>query len=103
MDVARGKLPAGAVKLGAEDASWLDGVDLVVTSPGVAARFASVASRTEPASSGDRRNRTREPFPRAPIVAVTGTNGKSTVVVLLGEILKARDAAPSSAAISARH
>ena len=35
VDVERSGLPAGVVKLGAEDASWVDGVELVVTSPGV--------------------------------------------------------------------
>src|ERR1700684_3129370 len=34
-DVERGSCPAAALKLGAEDASWLDGIELVVTSPGV--------------------------------------------------------------------
>jgi len=33
--VERGRLPAGTLKLGAEDAAWMDGIDLVVTSPGV--------------------------------------------------------------------
>ena len=35
VDVDRGQLPAGALKLGAGAASWVDGIDLVVTSPGV--------------------------------------------------------------------
>ena len=82
-------MPAGALKLGAEDASWLDGIELVVTSPGVprdsillraaTARKIPVIGEIELASR----------FLDAPIAAVTGTNGKSTVVVLLGEILKA--------------
>jgi UDP-N-acetylmuramoylalanine--D-glutamate ligase len=89
VNVERGNLPAGAVKLGAEDASWVDGIELVVTSPGVprdsillraaTARKIPVMGEIELASR----------FLDAPIAAVTGTNGKSTVVVLLGEILKA--------------
>jgi UDP-N-acetylmuramoylalanine--D-glutamate ligase len=89
VDVDRTKLPAGAVKLGIEDANWLDDVELVVTSPGVprdsillrtaGARRIPVIGEIELASR----------FLDTPIAAVTGTNGKSTVVVLLGEMLKA--------------
>jgi UDP-N-acetylmuramoylalanine--D-glutamate ligase len=89
VDVERGKLPAGAFKLGAEEASWLDGIDLVVTSPGVArdsVLLRAAAERRIPVI-GEIELASR--FLDAPIAAVTGTNGKSTVVVLLGEILKA--------------
>ena len=89
VDIERSNLPAGSVKLGAEDASWLDDIELVVTSPGVprdstllrtaTARRIPVIGEMELASR----------FLETPIAAVTGTNGKSTVVVLLGEILKA--------------
>jgi UDP-N-acetylmuramoylalanine--D-glutamate ligase len=89
VDIERRDLPAGALKLGAEDAHWVDDIDLVVTSPGVprdsillraaTARRIPVIGEIELASR----------FLEAPIAAVTGTNGKSTVVVLLGEILKA--------------
>jgi UDP-N-acetylmuramoylalanine--D-glutamate ligase len=89
VDVERSGLPAGVIKLGAEDASWVDGVELVITSPGVprdsillqaaTARKIPVIGEIELASR----------FLDAPIAAITGTNGKSTVVVLLGEILKA--------------
>jgi UDP-N-acetylmuramoylalanine--D-glutamate ligase len=89
VDIDRSKLPAGAVKLGAEDASWLDGIDLVVTSPGVprdSVLLGAATSRQIPVI-GEIELASR--FLDAPIAAVTGTNGKSTVVVLLGEILKA--------------
>jgi UDP-N-acetylmuramoylalanine--D-glutamate ligase len=89
VDVDRTSLPAGYLKLGTEDASWVDDVELVVTSPGVprdsillraaTARKIPVIGEIELASR----------FLDAPIAAITGTNGKSTVVVLLGEILKA--------------
>jgi len=89
VDVERGSLPAGAVKLGAEDARWLDGIELVVTSPGVPRD--SILLRAATAAKipviGEIELASR--FLEAPIAAVTGTNGKSTVVVLLGEILKA--------------
>ena len=89
VDIDRSKLPAGVINLGPEDAYWLRDVELVVTSPGVprdsillrtaAERRIPVIGEIELASW----------FLDVPIAAVTGTNGKSTVVVLLGEILKA--------------
>jgi len=88
-DVARGDLPAGEVRLGAEDPAWLGGVDFVVASPGVprtsvlmgAARAQRIPIIGE-LELGSR-------FVSAPMVAITGTNGKSTVTVLIGEIFKA--------------
>jgi len=88
-DIDQSKLPPAAFRLGPEQAEWLDGIELVVTSPGVprdalllreaVARRIPVISEIELASR----------FIAAPIAAITGTNGKSTVTVLLGEILKA--------------
>jgi UDP-N-acetylmuramoylalanine--D-glutamate ligase len=89
VDIERDQLPAGAVKLGAEDASWVDDIDLVVTSPGVprdSVLLRAATTRRIPVI-GEIELASR--FLGAPIAAVTGTNGKSTVVVLLGEILKA--------------
>src|SRR5215813_13888708 len=88
-DADRANLPPGDLHLGPEDPNWLNGVDLVVVSPGVprdsvlvraaVQRTISVISEIELASQ----------FIEAPIVAVTGTNGKSTVTVMLGGILRA--------------
>jgi UDP-N-acetylmuramoylalanine--D-glutamate ligase len=88
-DIDRASLPPGEVKLGPEDPAWLSGVDLVVASPGVprdaplltaaVARKLPVIGEIELAAQ----------FISAPIAAITGTNGKSTVTVLLGEILQA--------------
>lgn len=88
-DIARDRLPPGDLHLGPEDPAWLRGIDLVIVSPGVpstsvltrAARDARIPLIGE-LELGYR-------FLRAPVVAVTGTNGKSTVTVLLGEIFKA--------------
>ena len=76
-------------RLGGEDRSWLDGMDLVVPSPGVPAtnplleeaskRGIEVMSEVELAYR----------FLSTPLIAVTGTNGKSTTTTLLGEILTA--------------
>ncbi len=75
--------------LGGEEREWLTGVDLVVPSPGVpednrllkeaANQRIPVLSEIELAYR----------FIRAPLVAITGTNGKSTTTTLVGEMLKA--------------
>ena len=75
-------------RLGGENRAWLAGVDLVVTSPGVpavnpllqeaGARGIKIWSEVELAYR----------FLCAPLVAITGTNGKSTTTTLVGEILK---------------
>ncbi|MGH7924314.1 MAG: UDP-N-acetylmuramoyl-L-alanine--D-glutamate ligase [Candidatus Binatus sp.] len=88
VDVERGNLPAGAVKLGAEDKGWLDGIDLVVSSPGVPRDSLLLRTATEKRIPVIGEIELASCFLNAPIAAVTGTNGKSTVVVLLGEILK---------------
>ena len=87
-DLDRTSLPRGKVCLGDHNPGWLDGVELVVSSPGVprdtvllreaVARGIRVIGEVELAAR----------FISAPIAAVTGTNGKSTVTVMLGEMLK---------------
>jgi UDP-N-acetylmuramoylalanine--D-glutamate ligase len=76
-------------RLGGEDTNWLDGVDYVIPSPGVPmenellkeamARGIAVLSEIEFAFR----------FFGAPLVAITGTNGKSTTTTLIGEMLLA--------------
>jgi UDP-N-acetylmuramoylalanine--D-glutamate ligase len=76
-----------SVTVGAQYESSLDGADLVVISPGVPYRLApleavrrrgvKVISELELASQ----------FFRSPLLAVTGTNGKSTTVTLIGKFL----------------
>ena len=78
-----------AVELGAHTESFIEGSDLVVVSPGVAE------------SSGPMLWARRRQIPimseidlafhfcPSPIVAVTGTNGKSTAVTLIADILRA--------------
>ncbi len=75
--------------LGGEDRAALDGVDCVIPSPGVpaenpllreaVARGIPVLSEIEIAYR----------FSLPPLVAITGTNGKSTTTTLVGEMLKA--------------
>jgi len=76
-------------RLGGEEKSWLDGMDYVVPSPGVpmdnlllreaVARKIPVLSEIELAYR----------YFAAPLVAITGTNGKSTTTTLIGKILQA--------------
>jgi len=76
-------------RLGGEETSWLDDMDYVVPSPGVpmdnlmlreaVARHLPVLSEIELAQR----------FFRAPLIAITGTNGKSTTTTLIGAMLKA--------------
>lgn len=82
-------LPAGVVReLGGHRAESFLGADLIVLSPGVpeipelqAARQANVPT------TGELELASR--FVQAPIVAVTGTNGKSTTTTLCGHMLAA--------------
>ncbi|MGH7878667.1 MAG: UDP-N-acetylmuramoyl-L-alanine--D-glutamate ligase, partial [Candidatus Binataceae bacterium] len=87
-DIIADGLPAGELRLGAEEPRWLADVKLVVASPGVAP--ASPLLRAAQSAGvpviGEFELASR--FIRAPIVAVTGTNGKSTVTTLLGEIFR---------------
>jgi UDP-N-acetylmuramoylalanine--D-glutamate ligase len=81
-------LPIG-YRLGGEEPQWLDGVEIVVPSPGVpmdnvllleaGKRGVTIISEIELAYR----------FLSMPLVAVTGTNGKSTTTTLIGEMLKA--------------
>jgi UDP-N-acetylmuramoylalanine--D-glutamate ligase len=77
------------VRLGGFGAELLDGVDEIVVSPGIAIDhpfLLEAARRGVPLASelelGCR-------FAEARLVAVTGTNGKSTTVTMIGEILRA--------------
>src|SRR5215510_14594468 len=75
--------------LAGEERHWLEGMDLVVPSWGVSAanpllqevnrRGIEILSEIELAYW----------FSRFPIVAITGTNGKSTTTTLVGEMLRA--------------
>jgi len=75
--------------LGGEERRWLENVDLVVPSPGVPAENPLLR---EASSSGIEILSEIEiayDFFRFPIVAITGTNGKSTTTTLVGGMLEA--------------
>jgi UDP-N-acetylmuramoylalanine--D-glutamate ligase len=79
---------SAAVKIAGYDASCLSGIDLIVPSPGVPPfnsiimealkRKVSIMSEIELAYN----------FLRCPMIAITGTNGKTTTTTLIGNILK---------------
>jgi len=77
-----------AVEIGGHTGRFLKGAELLVVSPGVAksAMPVSYAEKEKIPIISELELGYR--FTKGPIVAVTGTNGKSTVVTLLGEILK---------------
>jgi UDP-N-acetylmuramoylalanine--D-glutamate ligase len=79
---------APEIRLGIEDETLLNGIDLVVPSPGVpctAPLLVMAQQRGIPVWS---EIELAFRFLRAPVLAVTGTNGKSTTTTLLGECLR---------------
>ncbi len=92
-DADPGRLAAAGVelRLGSEEESLLEGVDLVVKSPGVPAESPLVAAGAHARDPALERGRARLPPARrgARSIGVTGTNGKTTTTELLGAILRA--------------
>ena len=92
-DADDGRLREAGVEVvgGAEDPALLDGVDLLVKSPGVpneAPLVASARSRGVPVWSEIELGYRLLPNP---IVGITGTNGKTTTTELLGAMFEAGD------------
>ena len=84
------KLPAQVERhLGGINGDWLLDADLIVASPGVALGHPILSEAVEAGIEivGDIELFCREA--QAPIVAITGSNGKSTVTTLVGEMAKA--------------
>jgi UDP-N-acetylmuramoylalanine--D-glutamate ligase len=88
-DELRAQVPDAELRTGAFDFSLLDGSAQVVISPGLSLRepVAAEALRRGLPVVGDIELFAREA--QAPIAAVTGTNGKSTVTVLLADLANA--------------
>ena len=85
-----GRLRAGGVEvhLGSEEETLLQGIDLVVKSPGVRADAPLVAgARARDIPVWDELELGARLLSN-PILAVTGTNGKTTTTALLGEMLR---------------
>ncbi|MBS0877430.1 MULTISPECIES: UDP-N-acetylmuramoyl-L-alanine--D-glutamate ligase [unclassified Tatumella] len=84
------KLPEAPQRhLGGINEDWLLEADLIVASPGMALSHPALASAADAGVEivGDVELFCREV--RAPVVAITGSNGKSTVTTLVGEMAKA--------------
>ena len=84
----RERHPRADVHCGSFDLARFEGVDLVVVSPGVSLREAPIAAA---AARGIPVIGDVELFARAadaPVIAVTGSNGKSTVTSMVGEMAK---------------
>lgn len=88
LDALRERFPAVDAYCGGFHPSCFEGADLVVVSPGVSLREAPIAAASARGVPvvGD-----IELFARAadaPVVAVTGSNGKSTVTTMVGEMAR---------------
>ncbi|MBV8361816.1 MAG: UDP-N-acetylmuramoyl-L-alanine--D-glutamate ligase [Deltaproteobacteria bacterium] len=85
-EIPTSNLPQGRLYLGGEEPAWLRGVDLVVVSPGVppTSKLVQAARAAGIPVIGELELASR--FIKFPIIGVTGTNGKSTVTTLIGEI-----------------
>jgi UDP-N-acetylmuramoylalanine--D-glutamate ligase len=89
-----GRLQAGGVEvvLGAEDPELLEGMDLLVKSPGVPADSHLVAAARERGLTVWSEVELGFRLLTNPILGVTGTNGKTTTCELLGAIFRAAEA-----------
>ena len=84
------KLPADVeYHTGSFHQVWLNDADLIVSSPGIALSTPELVEARDHGVEivGDIELFCREA--KAPIVAITGSNGKSTVTTLVGEMAKA--------------
>ncbi|PHS71045.1 MAG: UDP-N-acetylmuramoyl-L-alanine--D-glutamate ligase [Methylophaga sp.] len=78
--------PEVVIKTGGLDSQWLEQADMIVLSPGVDPRLPELESARNMGVEmvGDIELFAR--YANAPIVAITGSNGKSTVTTLLAEM-----------------
>jgi UDP-N-acetylmuramoylalanine--D-glutamate ligase len=90
-DLDAGRLREAGVEvvLGAEDPALLDGVDLLVKSPGVPTEAPLVAAARQRGLPVWSEVELGARLLRNPILGVTGTNGKTTTTELLGAIFRA--------------
>src|SRR5262245_9180314 len=89
-----GRLAEGGVevRLGSEEESLLEGVELVVKSPGVPAESPlAAAARDRGLAIWSEVELGYRLLDRTPLLGVTGTNGKTTVVRLLGAMFEAAE------------
>jgi UDP-N-acetylmuramoylalanine--D-glutamate ligase len=90
-DLDAGRLRAAGVEvvLGADDPELLDGMDLLVKSPGIPAEATLVAAARERGLTVWSEVELGHRLLANPILGITGTNGKTTTSELLGEVFRA--------------
>jgi UDP-N-acetylmuramoylalanine--D-glutamate ligase len=90
-DLDGGRLRAAGVEvvLGADDPELLDGMDLLVKSPGIPAEAPLVAAARERGLTVWSEVELGYRLLGNPILGITGTNGKTTTSELLGEVFRA--------------
>lgn len=94
LDDLRAEYPKLKLHTGGFKSGWMKRARRLIVSPGVAVSTPAIA---EQAAEGKEVIGDIELFARAasrPLVGITGSNAKSTVVTLLGEVAKACDAKP---------
>ncbi|MGB1409135.1 Mur ligase family protein, partial [Alloalcanivorax venustensis] len=94
LDELREQHPKLKIHTGGFKASWMKRAQRLIVSPGVAVSTPAIA---EQIAEGKEVIGDIELFARAasrPLVGITGSNAKSTVVTLLGEVARACDAKP---------
>jgi UDP-N-acetylmuramoylalanine--D-glutamate ligase len=94
LDTLRRELPQVPVQLGGFDAALLADAEELIVSPGVPLQEPAIAAAIAAGVSviGDIdlfARALKEPAYAAPLIAITGSNGKSTVTTLVGEFAKA--------------
>ncbi len=91
LDAGRLRAAGVEIHLGADDPALLDGVDLLVKSPGVPAEAPLVAAARERGVTIWSEVELGGRLLSNPILGVTGTNGKTTTSELLGEAFRAAE------------
>lgn len=91
METLKAELPNVSLHTGPFNAAMFEGIDLVVSSPGVALSEPEIQAAIERGIPvvGDVELFAHYRSPAAKVIAITGSNGKTTVTTLVGEICKA--------------
>lgn len=87
LEVIQQQYPEILVKTGGFDAAWMQQADMIILSPGVDPRDENIVAAKQSGVEivGDVELFAR--YANAPIIAVTGSNGKSTVTTLLADMV----------------
>ena len=89
LDALNAEYPDIAVFLGPFDDRLFDSAERLVVSPGVPVATPQIDAARQRGVPVIGRHRVVRAAAQAPVVAITGSNGKSTVTTLLGEMAKA--------------